>query len=71
MKKILIYICEHAGGSLEGVIGCFEACVFMAVLVRGMAGEDGGDVEYYRGFLECEGILRRGFVSEGIKPSTC
>jgi hypothetical protein len=36
MEEVLIYIGEHAGGGLEGMICGLESTVFRAVLVRGM-----------------------------------
>ena len=65
---MLVDVCEHAGGSLEGVVGGFEAGVFGAVLVGGVAGEDGGDVEYYGGLFVGERVLGCGFVGEGVEP---
>jgi hypothetical protein len=54
------------------VVCGLEADVFMAILVRGVAGKYSGDVEYDRSFLESEGVLRRRFVRESVKPiSTC
>lgn len=40
----------------------------MAVLVRGVAGEDGGDVEDDGCFLICEGVLGGRLVCEGVEP---
>lgn len=68
MQEVLVYVGEHAGGSLEGVVGCFESGLFEAVLVRRMAGEHGRDVEDDRSFLEREGVLRGGFVCESVEP---
>ena len=45
------------------------ARVFGTVLICGIAGQDGGDVEYYRGFLVRERVLGRGFMCEGVKPA--
>jgi hypothetical protein len=68
VQKVLIDICEHASRSLEAVVCGLETRVFMPILVRGMAGEDGGDVEDYGGFLVCEAVLRRRFVGECVEP---
>lgn len=46
----------------------FEADLLMAVLVRSVAGENGGDVEDDAGFLVGEGVLRGGLMCEGVEP---
>lgn len=40
----------------------------MAILVRGVAGQDGGDVEDDASFLVGEGVLGSRFVCERIEP---
>ena len=52
MEEVLVYVSEHAGGGLEGVIGGLEAGFLGPCLVGGMAGQDGGDVEDDGGLLE-------------------
>jgi hypothetical protein len=51
VEEILVDVREHAGGGLERVVRGLEADILVAVLVRGVAGEDGGDVEDDGGLL--------------------
>lgn len=53
------------------MVRCLEANIFVAVLVRGVAGKDGRDVEYDGGFLVCERVLRCRLVCKGIEPGNC
>ncbi len=69
MQEVLVDICEHAGGGLERVVGGLESGLFEAVLVRRMAREHSGNIEDDRSFLECERVLRGGFVRESVKPA--
>jgi hypothetical protein len=39
------------------MVGELEAGILGPVLVSGMTGQNGRDVEYYRGFFICEGEL--------------
>ena len=68
MQEVLVDVGEHACGSLERVIGGLEAGIIGTVLVCGMTGQDGRDVEDNRCFLVCERVLGSGFVCEGIIP---
>jgi hypothetical protein len=68
MQEIFIYVCEHASGGLERMVGCLKASVFMTVLEGCMTGQDSGDVEYYRSFLVRERVLRGRFVGESVEP---
>ena len=43
----------------------------MTILVGGVAGQDGGDVENDAGLFVCEGVLGGRLVREGIKPVLC
>lgn len=45
-----------------------ETGVVGSVLVGGMAGKDGGDVEDDGSFLEGERVLGSGFMGESIVP---
>ncbi len=69
MQEVLVYICEHAGGGLERVVGGFKSGLFEAVLMRRMAREHSRNVEDDRSFLECERVLRGGFVRESVEPA--
>jgi len=53
------------------VVRRLEADIFVAVLVGGVAGEDGGNVEDDGGFLVCQRVLRGGFVCKGVEPICC
>ena len=50
------------------MIGRLEPDILVAILVCGMAGQDGGNVENDAGFFVCEGILRGRFVCKGVEP---
>lgn len=50
------------------MVGNFEHCLLVAVLVGGMAGENGRDVEDDGSLLVGERVLRGGFVGKGIEP---
>ena len=68
MQKVLVYVGEHAGGSLKGVVGGLETGFFGTRLVGGMAGQNGGYVEDYGGFFEGKRVLGGGLVGESVKP---
>jgi hypothetical protein len=46
----------------------FDANILGPVLVGGMAGKDGGDVEDDGSFLESQGVLGSGLMSKRIVP---
>ena len=50
------------------MVGGLEPDILVAVLVGGVAGQDGGDVEDDGGLLEGERVLRGGLVGEGVEP---
>ena len=70
MEEVLIDVGEHPRGRLEGVICGFEANILGAVLVRGVAGEYGRNIENNRSFLECQRVLRCRLVGKRIIPMT-
>ena len=45
-----------------------ETNILVAVLVRGVTGQDGGDVEDDGCFLICERVLGGRFVCKGVEP---
>lgn len=51
------------------MISGFQTSLFGAGLVSGVAGQNSGYVEYYRGFLKGEGVLRCRLVGKCIEPS--
>ena len=68
MQEVLVDVGKHAGGRLKGVVGRLEPAVLRTVLVGGMTGEDGGDVEDDGRFLVRQRELRRRLVGKGIEP---
>ena len=50
------------------MICCLKTGVFSAILVGGMARENGGDIEYDGSFLESQGVLGGGLMSKCIIP---
>ena len=68
MQEILVDVGEHARGCLERVVGRLKPGVVGSVLVGGMAGQDGGDIEDDGRFLKGQGILGGRLMSEGIIP---
>jgi hypothetical protein len=68
VEEVLVDVGEHAGGGLERVVRRLEADILVAVLVGGVAREDGRDVEDDGGLFVGERVLRRGLVGEGVEP---
>lgn len=68
MQEVFVDVREHARRCLKAMVCGLETCVLVAVLVRSVAGEDGRNVEDYRGFFVGEAVLRRRFVGESIEP---
>ena len=68
MEKVLVNVCEHAGGGLKGMVGCLETGLLGSGLVGRMAGEDGRDVEYYGRLFEGKRVLGCDLVGESIEP---
>ena len=68
MKEVFVDVGKHAGRGLERVVGGLETGFVGAVLERGMAGEDGGDVEDDGGLFKRKRELRRCLMCERIKP---
>ena len=53
------------------MIGSLETCILEPVLVRGVAGKNGGDIEDNGSFLVGQGVLGYRFVGERIEPRSC
>jgi hypothetical protein len=68
VQEVFVYIREHAGRGLEGVVGSLETGIIVAILKVGMAREYGRDVEYYGRLFIGEGVLGCWFVGESVEP---
>ncbi len=71
MEEVFVYICEHTSSSLERMIRSLLASLPKTILIRSVARQHSGYVEYDGSFFISERVLGSGLLGKGIEPGRC